>query len=166
APARIRRSAVSMSSQCAAQASAVAPSDWGVFTSTCCCSKERTASWFRPFAASTSRRSPPAAAKPAIDSNGASHQIPNFLILTFIFVPHLAEFLYPPEYVFPRTPTCRIPKNVVSVPHRFLASSRWKSALVSRCCSLGSPREPPPRPARSRIGCASAYWLDTGGGAH
>src|SRR5207245_3982922 len=113
APARIRRSAVSVSSQGAAQASGVAPSACGVFTSTCCCSKERTASWFRFFAASTSRRSPLVPAKLAIDSRGATHQIPNFLTLMLIFVPHFNEFWHPPEYVIRPTEasTCLRPRQ-------------------------------------------------------
>ena len=41
------------------------------------------------------------AAKLEIDSTGANHQIPNFLTLTLIFVPHFTEFWRPPEYFIP-----------------------------------------------------------------
>ena len=89
ARARISRSAVSRSSQWAAQCSAVAPSGCARFTSIFCASKARAAARSRFLTASTSRRSVAAAATLATNTRGHIHRPTAFGASTTIFVASL-----------------------------------------------------------------------------
>src|SRR5207248_225335 len=82
APARMRRSALSRSFQCAAQVSAVAPSACGIFTSMCCLRRERTTSLFCLSTASTSRRSLLPAATVVANTNGAIQHMGDLLLIS------------------------------------------------------------------------------------
>ena len=89
APARISRSAVATSFQCAAHSSAVEPSSDRTFTSARWLSSARTCCWSWFLAASTSRRSRSAAAAPATISS------------TIENAPATPLLLYPSRMPFP-----------------------------------------------------------------